>query len=866
MGPAIGPLLVQFAISVALSIAVSFVLSALRPKPKGAKRSGVPSIVRNPVEPQRVVYGRARVGGALVFASTTGQDNDFIHLVIASAVGPIQAFDTIHFGEESIAASSLASDGAVGSGRYAGKAWIHLKTGAANQTAIAAAVSDIPEWTNNHRLRGTAYSYIKLQFDPDIYPTGVPEITFTVRGRKVWDPRTSPSDPSVVAYSNNPALCALDYLMADFGFGAEFEEVDLPYWIAAANTSDEIVTTADARSIKRYTANGSFSLDQAPVEAMDDLVSAMAGVMTVQGGLFRGFAGAATVATATLDEGDLRGEIEVDTGPSRTDRFNTVKGTYIDPVSLVQTSFPQVSAAAYVTADNGEELAEEIELRFTSDTHTAQRIARLVLDGHRQGIQVRFPAKLTALDIAVWDVVSVTIAQLGWSAKEFRVLGWSLNSQAGIDLVLQEEASAIYTFDIDEEVLVDPAPDTTLPSAFQVPQPGVPTVTESLYETRDGPGVRARVTVSWMLASAAFVRDFQVEYKLSGATSWTIAGRTQAQTFDINDLAPGRYDFRVKAINTMGVSSPYATITNRSIFGLAAAPADITGLTIAALGGSAILRWDRHPDLDVRIGGRIEFRHSPVQVNAAWGSSVSIGNAVTGDQTVAVLPLKPGTYLAKAVDSTGQKSESATQIPTRAAQVLAFANVDTATEHPTFSGIHDGTVAVGGLLRLDRGGTVDDIGGSTTLQGFTDTFDEVENLDRLGGTLTEGTYYFAAGIDVGSVMRLRLRSVVASQIILSDEEFDSRVEPMDEWEDFDGILAGSPDGDSAGAEGDCQVWYRSTLDDPNGSPVVDWSEWNRLDAAEDEARAFEFRADIMTMDAAFNIQVSQLSVAVDEVV
>ena len=74
MGPAIGPLLVQFAISVALSIAVSFVLSALRPKPKGAKRSGVPSIVRNPVEPQRVAYGRARVGGALVFASTTGQD------------------------------------------------------------------------------------------------------------------------------------------------------------------------------------------------------------------------------------------------------------------------------------------------------------------------------------------------------------------------------------------------------------------------------------------------------------------------------------------------------------------------------------------------------------------------------------------------------------------------------------------------------------------------------------------------------------------------------------------------------------------------------------------------------------------------
>src|SRR5690606_14361965 len=132
--------------------------------------------------------------------------------------------------------------------------------------------------------------------------------------------------------------------------------------------------------------------------------------------------------------------------------------------------------------------------------------------------------------------------------------------------------------------------------------------------------------------------------------------------FDIYDIQPGRYTFRVKAINNYGVSSAYATGDPQEIYGLTAVPADISNLSIAAMSGLAVLRWDTHPDLDVRLGGKIHVRHSPVTSGAAWDESYSITEALDGQSNMAVVPLKSGTYLLKAVDSTGQYSDTETTV------------------------------------------------------------------------------------------------------------------------------------------------------------------------------------------------------------
>lgn len=257
------------------------------------------------------------------------------------------------------------------------------------------------------------------------------------------------------------------------------------------------------------------------------------------------------------------------------------------------------------------------------------------------------------------------------------------------------------------------------------------------------------------------------------------------------------------------------------------------------------LRWDEPPELDVLFGGEVLFRHSLAFSGAVWQSSSSIGTTAQARDLTAVLPLKPGTYLARVFDISGNPSDAIASVTTKQANVLAFANVNSLNEHPVFSGIKINVVGDGGILKLE---------GSTLFDDIPD-FDLVPDLDSLGGIVSTGTYDFAAGFDLVTVKRVRLTTRVSMLSVNVLDRIDDRTDPMDDWEDFDGTTQ---------AETDVVVFVRHTDDDPGGSPT--FSAFERLDSAEFEARGFDFRAIITTKDPAFNVHVDTLGVDVEEVV
>ena len=55
---------------------------------------------RSAVAPRRVVYGRDRIGGPMIFAETTGPKKEFLHLVIALAAHECDAIEEVWFGDE----------------------------------------------------------------------------------------------------------------------------------------------------------------------------------------------------------------------------------------------------------------------------------------------------------------------------------------------------------------------------------------------------------------------------------------------------------------------------------------------------------------------------------------------------------------------------------------------------------------------------------------------------------------------------------------------------------------------------------------------------------------------------------------------
>jgi hypothetical protein len=711
-------------------------------------------------------------------------------------------------------------------------------TGSPDQAASPDMTAEIPGWDASHRLRGVAYLYVRMEFSQERFPAGIPNISAVVQGKRIYDPRV---DRTI--WSDNPALCIRDYLLNDYGFACGADEINDEYFSAAANVCDESVPLSTSGAQARYTSNGVLDTASAPLDNLNALVASMAGTVTYVQGRFRAHAGAYDAPAGDIDPSMLAGPVKIRTRPSRQETFNAVQGTYVDPALNWQpTDFPPVTNPAYEAADGGQRLSKDVQLPFTNHPEAAQRIAKVILEQGRQGIQVELTLNHAALAYAAWDTVTYTDPTLGWDRKVFRIKGLSTPGVGPVTLSLQEESSAGYDWNRGEAATADAAPDTNLPDPLLVQPPKALAVVESKYVTRDGAGVKALVTMAWLASNDAFVAQYQPEYKVKSEAGWKVLPRTPDASADIHDIAPDTYDFRVKAISTLGVSSAYAT-TSQQISGLLDAPARLQNLTISTIGGLAILRWDQSTDVDVRIGGKIVFRHSPDEA-AAWTQTTTIGNAVPGAATVAVLPLKPGVYLAKAVDSSGIEAADAAGVVTEQATALAFANITSLTEDPTFSGTKTDCSVSGGVLKIDAAGIFDDI----------PDFDAAPNLDAYGGVLPSATYHFSGGIDLGSVQNVRITTRLKAQVANEFDLIDDRSADIDDWTSFDG---------DAAADADAVVYARQTNDDPGGTPA--WKDWNRLDSAEFSARAFEFKVEMTSIDPAYNIQISELSATVDQV-
>ena len=165
-------------------------LKALTPKPKlsGANR-GYQVNARGSALDHQIIYGKMRVGGVIVFDEATGENNKFLHRVIAYAGHEIEEFNEIYINDELV---TLDGSGNVTSpSRYNGFIRINKHLGTASQSADSDLVAETTNWTLEHKLSGLAYLYIRLKFDADIFPNGVPNITTTIKGKKVYDPRNS---------------------------------------------------------------------------------------------------------------------------------------------------------------------------------------------------------------------------------------------------------------------------------------------------------------------------------------------------------------------------------------------------------------------------------------------------------------------------------------------------------------------------------------------------------------------------------------------------------------------------------------------------------------------------------------------------
>ena len=231
-----------------------------------------------------VIYGTRRVGTQLIFLDTADNRSKDLFCVYALSVGevdhidlttieingvPIQdtkvyrdgfylGSDKINSGAGSLnTATQIGGINSTSSGGLSGtdptkryRFVCNAHHGAASQTVDPMLNASIAsKWTTAHKLNGIAYIAFSAEFDSKAMFKGLPQITVVVRGKKVFDPRDGNQTfgtTSTYTYSNNPALCFLDYISnSEYGKGLGSNELNFTTFGTAATACDTLVNTPD---------------------------------------------------------------------------------------------------------------------------------------------------------------------------------------------------------------------------------------------------------------------------------------------------------------------------------------------------------------------------------------------------------------------------------------------------------------------------------------------------------------------------------------------------------------------------------------------------------------------------------------------
>ena len=638
----------------AIGAGLSLVSRALAPKPSfGEQLRGITQTTRDPAGSRKLVYGQMRVGGQVVFIANSGNQNDYLHLVIAFASHEIESYEEFWFNDKQVYVNNAVDS-----------SWSDVVTitkfDGTQTTADSTLTAVSSKWTSNHILNGIAYAHFKLKWDQDKFPQGVPNITAVIKGKKVYDPRDSnqsATDSSTWTFSQNPALCLRDYLVdGKYGLGEDRLLIDSTALTNAANLCDETQESAVniySTGTKRYELNGVIDTGNNIKDNIEQMLSAMGGKFTFSGGKYFIDGAEYRTPTITLDESVTISEIQVQTKQSRRGIYNGVKGIFVSEEKNYKVlDYPAQISSTYATED-GDPIYLDMPLPFVTNNLQAQLLAKLALLKSRQQTTLTMTVNLTGLKLKVGDTVMVTNTRLGYSSKVFEIIDYTLantpGGEFGVQLTLIETASAIYDWTSSDEQDFLKGGELDLYDGRTVDNVTSLSMTEIGLRGPDG-GVKSAVELSWTAPDDAFIEYYTVRYNKNGTTDYF-----EVQTRETNVLLEGldvtsNYDFQVKGQNLIGVRSSGTSLTNQALNGDTTDPSKPTGGT--ATGGIQTItaEWSNPTDID--------FKHVEVFVNTTDSIPATPTAVVDGEEYIVTGLSGAATryFWLKSVDFSGNKS------------------------------------------------------------------------------------------------------------------------------------------------------------------------------------------------------------------
>ena len=641
-----------------------------------------------------VVYGERLLGGTRVFLETSGTDNEFLYMALILCEGEINSIEQIRVDDKVVTFDGAFADNTQRSvdssdGNFykdsVSYITIEPHLGTDSQSA-SSLLSTLSSWGSNHKLSGLAYLALKFKWNQDVF-SGIPKVQAKIKGKKVVTLASNLSESSAT-FSANPAFCLLDYLRnTRYGKGLATTDIDLQSFYDASQVAVTQVTPySGASDINIFDCNAVLDTSKKIIENTRTLLRGCRGFLPYSSGKYKLVLETIGSAAITLTEDDIFGGFSL-ASEDKNNKYNRVIVSFVNPdrnFQVDEVQFPPIDDsgltsadqhATMKTADGGFLLEGRFDFQTLTSPYQAEEMAEVILRRSREALKFNINAGGNAYDLAIGDIVNITHASVGFSAKAFRVNSMSFNEDFTVGLNLIEHQDSHYTWATKGQVASTPS--TNLPDPFTIQPPASVTLTDEMIEYADGV-VLTRLNIVIGSSPDSFVQYYQVEAKKTSEDNFKIiSSGTELRHEFLNVIDGENYTVRAKAINALGVSSTFTSATH-TVVGATETPADVTDLSVSLVGSNQMeLSWTPVADLDISW---YEIRFQNVTSGATWNESTPIAKVVRRKSNALTINAQVGSYCIKAVDKLGNSSAEASIVSTNVSSLANFTNVLTLSE------------------------------------------------------------------------------------------------------------------------------------------------------------------------------------------
>lgn len=519
-----------------------------------------------------IIYGFQKKAPSIkVFKVTTdkagGAINEYLHFICVFAVGEIEEIGQLYFNE--VPESQIDNE------RY----FVRRFIGSDTQGHCSELSAEFNQWQSSAKLKNVAYAYVRLkQNDKVNWWNGEPSISADIKGLKVLDPRDG-----LVKYSDNAALCTLDYLInPNYGKGLSLTKINTNSFADEANFIETIRTynktvyrtffDDENRAWQKVpvgteqevvmenlmSCNVSLDAENTIKKNVEILLSGMRATLPETNGKYRLGIEKAGASSFAFTKENLIGAIQCQ-GGSQSDRYNQVIVKFRNKLTGEEDEavFPEddLLHQTWKAEDSGKLLLGEFDGKTIDNKAEALQMGHIIAHRSRELLGALFTGTPETLVVEAGDIVSLNSQIMGWSNKPFRIESVDIDLETGrVDFQGVEHQNTLYPWAVDD--VTEEYADTYFALPTDIKPVENLTFTEVLNDNLK------QFRLRWDDARNTAVTKYIVEI-YSGAA--LIQSSDCIESFyDVFGLLIGNHTFKVYAVNSYVTSAAASLSLNVS--------------------------------------------------------------------------------------------------------------------------------------------------------------------------------------------------------------------------------------------------------------------------------------------------------------